>query len=194
MNKLRVGIILFILFNLSIIFNFIDMIFIIILILALYELIKNLFTSKIKLLLLIACLIIIINTHFINTNILSTKDIINISILISISDIFQEYTGKYLGKNKIGWISPNKTYEGYIGGYIGILCYYFLINSNFVYLNLIYVLGICGDLFFSYIKRLLTIKDYSNILLSHGGILDRFDAILIAVFGIGLYKKCYEIK
>jgi phosphatidate cytidylyltransferase len=194
MNKLIVGLILFTLFYLSITFDFFNIICIIICILGLYELIKNLFSSKIKILLLIACFIIIINTHFINSNILSSKDIINITILIIISDIFQEYTGKYLGKNKIGWISPNKTYEGYIGGYIGILCYYFLINSNFIYLNLIYLLGIFGDLFFSYIKRLLAIKDYSNILSSHGGILDRCDAIIIAVFGFGLYKKCYKIK
>ncbi len=51
-----------------------------------------------------------------------------------------------------------------------------------------------GDLFFSYIKRLLQIKDYSTILLSHGGILDRIDSLVFAVLGYGLYKQCNIIK
>ena len=93
----------------------------------------------------------------------------------------------YFGKNKIGWISPNKTYEGYIGGYIGILIIYFIKSYNFIDLNLIYFFGIFGDLFFSYIKRKIGIKDYSEILLSHGGVLDRLDAFFIAILGYGSY-------
>ena len=89
-------------------------------------------------------------------------------------------------------MSPNKTYEGYIGGYIGILIVYFIKNKNFIDLNLIYIFGILGDLFFSFIKRKLEVKDYSEILLSHGGVLDRLDAYFIAILGYGLYKiiKC----
>ena len=101
------------------------------------------------------------------------------------SDVFQEFSGKHFGKNKIGWISPNKTYEGYIGGYIGILIFYFIYNHfakiNFAKINIIYILGVSGDLFFSFIKRKAEIKDYSNLLLSHGGVLDRLDSFIFAL-------------
>ena len=116
-----------------------------------------------------------------------------VGFIICISDIFQELIGKYFKpnekKNKIGWISPNKTYEGYIGGYIGILLLYFsLYKDKFILLNFLYILGIIGDLFFSYIKRKIEIKDYSNVLASHGGILDRLDSFIFGIFGYGLFK------
>jgi phosphatidate cytidylyltransferase len=115
--------------------------------------------------------------------------------IVVISDIFQEFSGKFFGKNKIGWISPNKTYEGYIGGYIGMLIFYFIYNNftknnfaniNFYYINIIYLLGISGDLFYSFIKRKVGIKDYSDLLLSHGGVLDRLDSFIFALLAIPL--------
>jgi len=45
------------------------------------------------------------------------KFFIIILTICEIADVFQYYCGKYFGKNKIGWISKNKTFEGYIGGY-----------------------------------------------------------------------------
>ena len=86
-------------------------------------------------------------------------------ILISSIDIFAYICGKTLGKNKIiTSISPNKTLEGYLGSYF------------LFYLTFIILLAFFGDLFMSFIKRMYDIKNTSNILPGHGGILDRLDS------------------
>lgn len=196
MNKILVGLILGIVVCLGIIFDFFDMFMSVALIVGIYELIYNYFKEtcrKEEILIGFGLFVLIITGEIISSKVLKVKELIFVLIIVIISDVFQEFSGKYLGKNKIGWISPNKTYEGYIGGYIGILIIYFINihlkkNYNFIDLNLIYIFGILGDLFFSYIKRKIGIKDYSEILLSHGGVLDRLDAFFISVLGYGLYK------
>lgn len=104
------------------------------------------------------------------------------------------YAGRYLGKNKLcPKISPNKTIEGSIGGLIGstVACAIFgLVIGNFGVKIAIYnyiLIGILcgvfcqfGDLAASSIKRYANVKDYSNLIPGHGGILDRFDSILFA--------------
>jgi CDP-diglyceride synthetase len=77
----------------------------------------------------------------------------NITIIIlfltAINDTMQEFFGKIFGKNKIKYISPNKTIEGYIGGYLSLLISnysYFKINYKFI--NLLYLGNVIGDLFF----------------------------------------------
>ena len=197
MNKILVGLILGIVICIGIIFDFFDIFMSGGLIIGMYELINNYFKleeRKEEILIGFGLLILIITGEIISSKVLKVRELIFILILVTISDIFQEFSGKYFGKNKIGWISPNKTYEGYIGGYIGILIIYFInthikSNNNFFDYNLIFILGIIGDLFFSYIKRQIGVKDYSNILLSHGGVLDRLDAFFIAILGFGLYKQ-----
>ena len=193
MNKILVGLILGIIVCLGIIFDFFDMFMSLAIVVGMYELIDNYFkhTHKEEFLIGFALLVLIITGEIISSKILRTKELIFVLIIVIISDVFQEFSGKYFGKNKIGWISPNKTYEGYIGGYIGILILHFIKKYNFIDLNLIYIFGIFGDLFFSYIKRKIGVKDYSEILLSHGGVLDRLDAFLIAILGYGLYKYLY---
>jgi phosphatidate cytidylyltransferase len=196
MNKILVGLILGIVICIGIIFDFFDMFMSIALIIGIYELINNYFKlekRKEEILIGFGLLILIITGEMISSKILKVRELIFVLLLVIISDVFQEFSGKYFGKNKIGWISPNKTYEGYIGGYIGILIIYF-INTyrkspyNFFEFNLIYIFGIFGDLFFSYIKRKIEVKDYSEILLSHGGVLDRLDSFILAILGFGLYK------
>jgi phosphatidate cytidylyltransferase len=196
MNKILVGLILGIVVCIGIIFDFFDMFMSVGIMVGIYELINNYFKlekRKEEILIGFGLLVLIITGEIISSKILNVKELIFVLGIIIISDIFQEFSGKYFGKNKIGWVSPNKTYEGYIGGYIGILTIYFIKNYNFVDLNLIYIFGIFGDLFFSYIKRTIGVKDYSEILLSHGGVLDRLDAFFIAVLGFGLYKQCNKI-
>jgi phosphatidate cytidylyltransferase len=196
MNKILVGLILGIVVCLGIIFDFFDMFMSVALIVGIYELIFNYFKEtcrKEEILIGFGLFVLIITGEIISSKVLKVKELIFVLFIVIISDVFQEFSGKYFGKNKIGWISPNKTYEGYIGGYIGILIIYFINihfnkNYNFIDLNLIYIFGIIGDLFFSYIKRKIGIKDYSEILLSHGGVLDRLDAFFISVLGYGLYK------
>lgn len=77
-------------------------------------------------------------------------------------------------------ISPNKTWSGTLVSIFisSTVLYYFnfnLINSIFISFLLFY-----GDLYFSYIKRLFSIKDFSNFLSSHGGISDRLDSMTIS--------------
>ena len=196
MNKILVGLILGIVICIGIIFDFFDMFMSIALIIGMYELINNYFKlekRKEEILIGFGLLILIITGEMISSKILKVRELIVVLLLVIMSDVFQEFSGKYFGKNKIGWISPNKTYEGYIGGYIGILIIYF-INTyrkspyNFFEFNLIYIFGIFGDLFFSYIKRKIEVKDYSEILLSHRGVLDRLDSFILAILGFGLYK------
>lgn len=108
------------------------------------------------------------------------------------TDIFAYLVGKHFGKHKFSKISPNKTIEGCVGGTIGavlmILIYTIIIN-NLCGMNINYVLvaGIglilsllsqMGDFAASSIKRFTGIKDYSNLIPGHGGMLDRIDSII----------------
>ncbi|EDS76380.1 phosphatidate cytidylyltransferase [Clostridium massiliodielmoense] len=102
------------------------------------------------------------------------------------------YVGKYFGKNKLcPRVSPKKTIEGSIGGLIGsaFFCgiYGVAVNSfgiqvpshHFIFMGIICgVFCQFGDLVASSIKRYVDVKDYSNLIPGHGGILDRFDSIL----------------
>ena len=93
----------------------------------------------------------------------------------------------YLGKEKIlPEISPNKTWIGFIGGVIttGALAYFI---SNLTPLQDVHafliglaigVMGFFGDLILSAIKRDLNLKDTSNLIPGHGGVMDRLDSII----------------
>ncbi len=111
-----------------------------------------------------------------------------------ICDTFAYFTGKLLGKHKlIPEISPKKTIEGAIGGVlftIGGFAIYGLIMNHFFEAELSYlilciyglVLSIVsqfGDLIASSIKRQYEIKDYGFLFPGHGGVLDRFDSVLL---------------
>ena len=99
-------------------------------------------------------------------------------------------SGRSFGKRKLfPKISPNKTWEGTIGGAIlaisvASLCGTFFQNlSQFEWVTMaviIVVFGSLGDLVESMLKRSFGIKDSGKILPGHGGILDRFDGLLIA--------------
>lgn len=109
-----------------------------------------------------------------------------------ITDTFAYYSGKYLGKRKLcPEVSPKKTIEGSIGGFLGsaLVCglYGIIVNNYYTEVNVIHyfligalcgIIGQFGDLVASSIKRYVGIKDYSNLIPGHGGILDRFDSIL----------------
>ena len=111
------------------------------------------------------------------------------------TDTFAMLIGCLIGKHKlIPDVSPKKSIEGSIGGSvvgtaIASILYYNVISNQINIFVLILmtlvltILGQLGDLFFSKIKRENKIKDFSNIMPGHGGILDRFDSMTFIVFG-----------
>ena len=111
-----------------------------------------------------------------------------------LSDTGAYFAGLKFGKTKLApTISPKKTVEGVVGGVIaaiaGMLIYclvlqvFFELRPNYLF-ALIYgflgaAAGVFGDLCFSVVKRQNDIKDYGNLIPGHGGILDRFDSMMV---------------
>jgi len=113
------------------------------------------------------------------------------SVLVAImSDIGGLVFGKIFEGKKLTKISPNKTVSGSIGSLIFSMLlipfnYENLFNENllsiFVITIAISIISQLGDLFISLLKRKAKVKDTSDILPGHGGILDRIDGIIFAV-------------
>ncbi len=117
------------------------------------------------------------------------KILFGLLILIWSSDSWAFVCGKLFGRHKLfEKISPNKTWEGFIGSIIlTTITGYFISNNGFslsqtewmILGTLTAISATLGDLFQSMLKRESNIKDSGNILPGHGGILDRFDSILL---------------
>lgn len=121
-------------------------------------------------------------------------------LLITIlTDTFALITGRLIGKHKLlEVVSPNKTWEGFIGGSMiaTFTCTYFyitVINTNIsIYLIIgitlfLTIIGQLGDLFFSSIKRYYGVKDFSNLMPGHGGVLDRLDSIIFVMLTFSMF-------
>lgn len=130
--------------------------------------------------------------HLLLLSKLDIKYIILIPFFISWStDTAAYFSGVLFGKRKlIPSVSPNKTVEGAIGGVIGAVILtstfsYLFIKELFPMIMIITLVGSVlsqiGDLMASKIKRDNDVKDYGKVLPGHGGILDRFDSVLITV-------------
>lgn len=115
-----------------------------------------------------------------------------IMVLVFANDTFAYYTGRTIGKTPLApTISPKKTIEGSVGGIIGVmgvgaLYKFFLLPdvSWAVLAGLVAIAGFLsplGDLAESQLKRQAGAKDSGTLLPGHGGVLDRVDAVLIAV-------------
>ena len=159
----------------------------IIFILVLYE-ILNLKIIIYKILLIVIIIIFIFSSYYLSIN-EENKLFLYFAIFISwLSDIGGYLFGKLFKGKKINFISPKKTYIGFFGSIlisqflIIYLDYFNLIEKNlfykFIFITANSTLVIIGDLFFSYVKRVNKIKDYSDILPGHGGILDRIDGLI----------------
>ena len=126
-----------------------------------------------------------------NLNSKNELNIIQIYLIISIcvaTDIGGYIFGNIFKGKKLTKISPKKTYSGMIGSYISSLIVssvffnnYFTIENLFIISLVISSLSQIGDLSISYLKRKSKIKDTGNILPGHGGLLDRFDGLILAV-------------
>jgi len=122
--------------------------------------------------------------------------ILFIFFITSLNDIIQYLCGRIFGKYQLApRVSPNKTIEGAIGGVIltGLivaLTLPFIMDVSRILAVLIgmfiSILGILGDLSFSYFKRQASIKDTGTCLPGHGGLLDRIDSLTLTAPGFGL--------
>ncbi len=119
-----------------------------------------------------------------------------------ITDTFAYFAGRLFGKRKlIERVSPKKTIAGAIGGVIGstvvVVLFAYILKREFV--PYAFVLGIIGsvlsqfgDLIASQIKRYCQIKDFGDIFPGHGGILDRFDSILLTAPFVYYFMRVYQ--
>ena len=118
------------------------------------------------------------------------------------TDVFAYCIGYKFGKHKFSKVSPKKSIEGCIAGTLGataiMLIYTAILNNCFSFEYSYLMVGIIGivlsligqlgDFSASCIKRYVDIKDYSNLLPGHGGMLDRIDSVLfIAPFAYMLF-------
>lgn len=115
-------------------------------------------------------------------------------VMAFMSDTFAFFVGSAMGKHKLAPnISPNKTVEGVFGGIFGailgmvgyglVMQFAFGFTVNYVFAVIYGILGsvasVFGDLVFSAIKRQTGIKDYGKLFPGHGGVLDRFDSMVM---------------
>ena len=127
--------------------------------------------------------------HLLNFN----RDLFYLIIFISFfNDTLAYLSGKLLkGPLIFPSISPNKTWSGTLVSFI-------LSFSILIYLDYSYMLSIVlslslffGDLYFSYFKRRLDLKDFSSLLSGHGGIMDRLDSMFLITF---IFYFLYSFK
>lgn len=113
------------------------------------------------------------------------------------SDTGAYFVGRAFGKHKMNpRVSPKKSWEGFVGGIVFGFVLSFLVSLSYnTDLNLVLNTLLClicpiaaelGDLCFSAIKRHFEVKDFSNLLPGHGGVLDRVDSLLINIMIFGI--------
>jgi phosphatidate cytidylyltransferase len=119
--------------------------------------------------------------------------LLTVLAMIWLADVAAYFSGRAFGKHKLApGISPGKTWEGALGGGVAVLTFGLIIlpllpnfpasmsTVNYVLLSVVLVvltgISIVGDLFESLLKRQAGLKDSSNILPGHGGVLDRIDS------------------
>lgn len=114
-------------------------------------------------------------------------------------DGFSQVTGQLFGKTPLSpKISPKKTLEGFTGGLLfcvlsSIIARFWIscsISTAFFWGIFTGILCISGDLGASSIKRIYNLKDFSRLIPAHGGILDRFDSLLMT--GMAYYWVLYS--
>ncbi len=139
---------------------------------------------------------------------LNTKELIYLLSIVWTTDTFAYFIGTKFGKRKLTIISPKKTIEGTLGGiFIGSLIssfMFFILNKDkiffqslditfflkiFIFSLIFSLISQIGDLFASYIKRIYNIKDFSNLVYGHGGILDRLDSLLFVSVTIYIFLR-----
>lgn len=136
-------------------------------------------------------LIGMIFNSFILVRNLGLEKFIYLILITTMTDTFAYIFGSLIGKHKMApTISPKKSWEGSImgslvGTFVACMFYQYVIGDISVVIIImtliLSIIGQLGDLFFSKIKRENEIKDFSNIMPGHGGILDRLDSLIMVM-------------
>ena len=140
---------------------------------------------------LIIIMFIISFFHFIFLRVIFDSFIVEYLLFIIFSiwifDSFSLIGGRLIGGKKLmPKISPNKTYSGLLAGFISLIFFSFFLIIYYdqntliiLFTLLIGLISFVGDSLESLLKRFLKIKDFSNLMPGHGGILDRMDAFIL---------------
>lgn len=126
--------------------------------------------------------------------------IVSVFVSLWMCDTLAYFAGRFFGRHKLfERVSPNKTWEGAIAGYVGgvamfllaqnFLLPYMSVGSAFVCGSIVGVFGQIGDLVESLIKRDAGVKDSSSLIPGHGGVLDRFDSLMFVAPLMYLYVR-----
>jgi phosphatidate cytidylyltransferase len=119
---------------------------------------------------------------------------------IWINDTMAYIVGSLIGKTPFSKISPKKTWEGTGGGAllcviviaaVGYFSGYYTVKDWAIIAAICAVFGTAGDLLESKLKRLAGVKDSGSFMPGHGGFLDRFDSLLVAVPFVWMYVKLF---
>jgi phosphatidate cytidylyltransferase len=129
--------------------------------------------------------------------------LIALFVTIWLNDTCAYLVGSKFGKHRLfKRVSPKKSWEGFIGGAFGALlsgCLFYCvvpIHSLWfwlIFVEIVVVFGTFGDLLESLLKRTVGVKDSGHIIPGHGGMLDRFDSLLLSSPIIYLYMYMYLI-
>ena len=162
-----------------------SLLFAAILLACIYEMYK-LRKGKTKILSFLYVLSPLLLIHLIPTNL-----VLLMLILTWTFDTFAYIVGVRFGKHKIApTVSPNKSWEGFAGGFIFTIIAAYLTVNYFSEIELNHIIAISllipftatiGDFIESYYKRKAEVKDSGNFIPGHGGMLDRMDAFMITI-------------
>lgn len=105
-------------------------------------------------------------------------------LITSAFDTVSYFIGNIIGSHHITNISPQKTWEGLLGGILGVLLVTMILMPYHITTNVLIGLGasfsaFIGDLYESWLKRQAHVKDSGTLLPGHGGLLDRIDGLLL---------------
>lgn len=118
--------------------------------------------------------------------------LMSVLLLTWMTDTGAYFSGRFCGQRKlIPAVSPNKTWAGFVGGFVFSALIVFGFGLGFaghiiglgywMFIGCVAILGaVLGDLFISLLKRSVHVKDTGNLLPGHGGVLDRIDSLLVS--------------
>ena len=159
------------------------------------------FNHKNKYLIYIYLLCSFISLQYFFFNVFNLYYFLYVIFIIILFDTSSYICGSIFGKTKMfPKISPNKTYIGFLFGYIITLLliypyckFYFEYNiMKFILLSsLLVFLTFIGDIIESFLKRKSNIKDSSNLLPGHGGFFDRFDSFLFVFMALPFIENIF---